>query len=64
MKKTESGIELGMMKVFLSMLFSKLDIDRWWYCQKEGDSVNFDKLVDYIEMLRAWDKSMTSNKIT
>ena len=52
-----------MMKVFLSILFSKLDVDTKRYVQKEGGRENFDKLVENIKMLRDLDKSMASNKM-
>ena len=58
-KKMKMGVETGMMKVFLSILFSKLDLDT--SCQKEGGRKSFDKLIESIKMLRDLDKSMSSN---
>ena len=56
--------QLGnMMKVFLSMPFSKLDLDREQYCQKEGGRDDFEKLVKNTRMLRDMNKSMASSKM-
>ena len=62
-KKTKTGIEPGMMKVFLSILFSKLDIDTKRYCQKEGGRESFEVLMQNIQTLKALEKSMSTTKM-
>ena len=61
-KKTKQGVEPGMMKVFMSICFNKLDNDTKRYCQKEGGRESFAKLTENIKLLRDLDKSMASNK--
>ena len=60
-KGTKKGTEPGTMKGFLSMLFSKPDVDTKRHCQKEGGRESFDEHVENIKMSRALDKSMASS---
>ena len=65
-KKTPSPgeqIEAGMMRVFMSMLFAKLDFDTKKYCQEKGGRESFEQLETCIKTLKALDKSMNSNKM-
>ena len=52
-----------MMKVFMSVLFNKLDIDTKKYVQDRRGREDFDKLVESIKKLRALDKSMTPTRM-
>ena len=59
-KKTKKGIEDGMIKVFLSILFSKLEIDTKRYCHKEGGRESFEILLHNIQTLNAPEKTRHS----
>ena len=62
-RKRKNGTEPGMMKVFMSVFFNKLDIDTKRSWQDRGGREDFKKLMGSIKKFRALDKSMTSTRM-